>query len=718
MKNGQHDFTHLKFEPGFPVDLLRQSEAFIKKELGINITLIARVLDQPSGVSHMKKLMTMLESYQSPPLDSLGTQFSAKTYDELFHFYNIHEGVAQVMDTGYFIDSHGNVMTEEVFKRSLPFKQFISNGSKGNFDFYSKYYQDVNRTKFAKLLFMKEENGWEDINYDDNNKEMTQNFKKRYAAIEEEGGKRTPFDGGLSDIRYLFDITKDWPILGKYKIPPMLSYNAESNVRDWISHIGNISERKGITSLFSFKPFFPLKEVENSLLIKGAEFHVSSIPCLNHLFMLTGRNTELMIFVLRYFAQIAQYPNRRFGGTGLIFYSRDQGSGKSLFVKLMLALFDPYVGETQNLECDLFGRFSGNLEEKILLHLEDVPGPQLTKFKEYLKGSITADSIRVERKGKDAYRISNFCRYIISTNVIEKLEIEPTDRRWSIIPCTNEISLVALEIATSLKGEVNGMMVEDEPISERAYNRRVEPDDLHFMRKDEEGKSDLDTYQSSNDEEDNEDIAIRKIKKDYFSLLNHYWRGSFEVKQTFLKMLCNSVNTEGFHPEQSCPVNILNWQASKKKVPVLEEFMMGMGNTLFLNGKDAALFCSYIPRKRHDDQELKRYAWMLSTELLDFYNNSWLPSSNFSPKHKLNKSQFATQFKEIGNQVGKDFSSQRIRGFRHLPIDWRYWHEQHIKREYDSLYTIDIQQLRNQELTRRKSKIDGFEGNLSFLKLG
>jgi hypothetical protein len=64
MKNGQHDFTHLKFEPGFLVDLLRLSEAFIKEKLGINITFIARILDQPSGVSHMKKLMNMMESYK------------------------------------------------------------------------------------------------------------------------------------------------------------------------------------------------------------------------------------------------------------------------------------------------------------------------------------------------------------------------------------------------------------------------------------------------------------------------------------------------------------------------------------------------------------------------------------------------------------------------------------------------------------------------------
>ena len=81
-----------------------------------------------------------------------------------------------------------------------------------------------------------------------------------------------------------------------------------------------------------------------------------------------------MVFVLKYFTLIAQKPNPKYGGTGLTFHSNDQGVGKSVFIKFICLLFDPYTSETNNLE-DLCGRFSTCMEEGIILHLKTLQVP-------------------------------------------------------------------------------------------------------------------------------------------------------------------------------------------------------------------------------------------------------------------------------------------------------------------------------------------------------
>jgi len=219
-------------------------------------------------------------------------------------------------------------------------------------------------------------------------KDMNENIFSIMFMKKESGA----FDEEIPKAKYLFDLEKGWPILRHSFGSLSLIYNEEDVLTQWIKTIDEQSFSYKLQTLLNFKPSFDLEDLQKKLLKATSPLlHIAMIPLLNHLFLIVNQNMEMMVFVLKYFALIAQKPSSKYGGTGLIFHSTDQGAGKSVFIKFMCLLFDPYTDETNNLE-DLCGRFSTCMEEKVILHLEDPPGPQLTKFSEYLKGLITTDT--------------------------------------------------------------------------------------------------------------------------------------------------------------------------------------------------------------------------------------------------------------------------------------------------------------------------------------
>jgi hypothetical protein len=397
--------------------------------------------------------------------------------------------------------------------------------------------------------------------------------------------KRQPgaFDEEVPKTKYLFDLEKGWPILRDSFASLGLIYSEEDILTRWIKTIEEQSFSYKLHSLLTFQPAFNLEDLQKRLLkMSGPPLHVAMIPLLNHLFLIVNQNMEMMVFVLKYFALIAQKPNSKYGGTGLIFHSEDQGAGKSVFIKFMCLLFDPYTAETNDLE-DLCGRFSTCMEEKVILHIEDPPGPQLSKFSEYLKGKITVDTTSIERKGRDAYRVANFCRFVLSTNYIEKLRLEPSDRRWTLIECSNAICNSCAKIA------------ELEMLSSRLEENRMELEGTKVLDSDNRSPQD-------NEGEDATDLPsaeeidfsdFKQVKGTYFKLLNIYFRQSSQLQRKFFSMLLHEVNIKNFHPEQNRPKSQLLLNCRSQALPPLQKFLMGLGNYFYLFPKKRKLFAEH-----------------------------------------------------------------------------------------------------------------------------
>jgi hypothetical protein len=408
---------------------------------------------------------------------------------------------------------------------------------------------------------------------------------------------------------------------------------------------------------------------------------------------------EMMVFVLKYFALIAQKPNSKYGGTGLIFHSTDQGAGKSVFIKFMCLLFDPYTDETNNLE-DLCGRFSTCMEEKVILHLEDPPGPQLTKFSEYLKGLITADTTSIERKGKDAYRVANFCRFVLSTNYIEKLRLEPSDRRWTLIECSNLICNSCVKIAEmqtisrTVENRINNTMeVETKKSVPNNESQEYESEDVMIL--------------TSSEDIDFSDF--KQIKGIYFKLLNIYFRRSRELQRKVFNTLLHDISIKNFHPEQNRPKSQLLLNCRSQTLPPLHRFLMGLGNYFYLFPKKRELFPA--------QEKGKHWVWISSSLLLEKYHD-WA-TLNYDQFQKYSAPAFATAFKRIkGDDLlsPKDYSPIYKYNIRHLPIDWEYWRLRLQQLDLDLKFIIDADELAAKTRSAMKKKKKVSETN-STLKL-
>jgi hypothetical protein len=54
--------------------------------------------------------------------DRLGCRYLARSYEELFYYYEVQNGLAFIKDRGCYVDKDGRVFSEENFKRSMPYK--------------------------------------------------------------------------------------------------------------------------------------------------------------------------------------------------------------------------------------------------------------------------------------------------------------------------------------------------------------------------------------------------------------------------------------------------------------------------------------------------------------------------------------------------------------------------------------------------------------------
>jgi hypothetical protein len=170
--------------------------------------------------------------------------------------------------------------------------------------------------------------------------------------------------------------------------------------------------------------------------------HTSSdiSPILNHINNLCNHDIHAIDFVLDWFAQLLQFPDKLPGICLII--NGQHGCGKDIF----LSWFGTHIIGLENYfktarpHVDLFGSFNSSRKNIVFYHVEEGNSMMLNESNvEQFKNYITDEYASIQLKQKDnTTLIRNYNHYAISTNSSMPFKIEPTERRFFGIQASNE----------------------------------------------------------------------------------------------------------------------------------------------------------------------------------------------------------------------------------------------------------------------------------------
>jgi hypothetical protein len=138
-------------------------------------------------------------------------------------------------------------------------------------------------------------------------------------------------------------------------------------------------------------------------------------------------------FVWDWLAQLLQEPERKPGVALLIRGAK--GTGKTTFsdvaARLVGERYSPVVDSVEG----FVGRFSGHLEQALLIRVEEAYHAQNPSHESRLKTLITASRLPVERKGFDAFMADNYARVIATSNAAHLVPAggEGGERRFCVL---------------------------------------------------------------------------------------------------------------------------------------------------------------------------------------------------------------------------------------------------------------------------------------------
>jgi hypothetical protein len=144
-----------------------------------------------------------------------------------------------------------------------------------------------------------------------------------------------------------------------------------------------------------------------------------------------GDEEEVYDYLLKTFAHIIQKPFER-TGICTIFSSKTQGTGKDTIMLILKYLVGRHTAHY--ISDDAFwSPYDTQKEGALIMYLEEA-GSASNKAKfNALKARITADSQDINPKGVKAYPVPNVARYFMTTNEVNPVKMEETDRRFLII---------------------------------------------------------------------------------------------------------------------------------------------------------------------------------------------------------------------------------------------------------------------------------------------
>lgn len=136
-------------------------------------------------------------------------------------------------------------------------------------------------------------------------------------------------------------------------------------------------------------------------------------------------------WVVQWLAAIVQQP-AKLPGTALVLRG-PQGAGKDTVGEVMRAILGPRLHANIADPEQLTGRFNGAHEGKLLLQVEEGFFAGNRRERGKLKHMLTSPNITIERKGIDAYSVTNCARALITSNESWVVPGEAGERRFTVL---------------------------------------------------------------------------------------------------------------------------------------------------------------------------------------------------------------------------------------------------------------------------------------------
>ena len=166
----------------------------------------------------------------------------------------------------------------------------------------------------------------------------------------------------------------------------------------------------------------PVPDEQVPELIERIRYHLIEI-------MANGK-VEDGEWLIKWCTNIVQRPEVK-TGVPLVFYGK-QGAGKGIFFEFMRqkVLGDSITSQCERTEADLFSRFSNKHVHRLLIQVDE--GEALARFAGAIKNLSTNSHINYEIKGINPITTLNFANIVITTNVVNPVMVETSDRRFAL----------------------------------------------------------------------------------------------------------------------------------------------------------------------------------------------------------------------------------------------------------------------------------------------
>lgn len=175
-------------------------------------------------------------------------------------------------------------------------------------------------------------------------------------------------------------------------------------------------------------------------------FEIDKVECneqgsvdmfLEHVDILAGRKPHDFKYLIKWLAQLVQYPGKIIG-IALVFVSKE-GAGKNIFLDEFANIIGPqYYFECTDPTNQLFGKHSNGRKNKLLITVDEAKSRDTFANSDLLKNMITSKHFNYEAKGVDPITLRSFNRMVFATNHEKPILVSESDRRYVIFESSSE----------------------------------------------------------------------------------------------------------------------------------------------------------------------------------------------------------------------------------------------------------------------------------------
>lgn len=155
---------------------------------------------------------------------------------------------------------------------------------------------------------------------------------------------------------------------------------------------------------------------------------------MNNLF----NDSDVVNYILAYFANRIQNPAHR-NKVCIILYG-EEGDGKNRLLDIFKNIFgEKYFTELETSK-QLFGSHSCVEQQKLFICVNEAKGKDNYENSDILKARITTDTLMINPKGIQEFKINNYCDYLMTTNNINAVNLHDKSRRYLYVETSSYYS--------------------------------------------------------------------------------------------------------------------------------------------------------------------------------------------------------------------------------------------------------------------------------------